>query len=290
MRTRWQARAELSWDRTLRYRTSETVALLEALERYGGRAPGGRRSVVRASFAELRDVALDPRTLGLHSPEQYAQQGFPFQPFDDGSRCRWVWGYSMARREPILIPLAYAYYGARATDPDDPLFAFEISNGCALGSCVQEAILYGILEVVERDAFLMTWYARLHAARTDLSSARDRSIPMVAAAIEQETGYRVQVFDITMEHGIPSVWAMAVRPPGAAKPALACSAGAHLDPERAVGGARPSLAPSLMTWPLGIPMSPSAAGRWSAILPWLQPWPITPPFTRATRHPAGSTS
>jgi ribosomal protein S12 methylthiotransferase accessory factor len=245
MRTRSQARAELSWGRTTRHRTSETVAVLEALERYGGMAPGGRRSVVRASFAEVRDTALDPRTLGLYAPEQYARPGFPFQPFDAGRVCRWVWGYSLARHEPILIPQAYAYYGVHRIDPDDPLFAFEISNGCALGSCLEEAILYGILEVVERDAFLMTWYARLPAAPIDLSSARDRSIPMLAQAIEAETGYRVLAFDITMEHSVPSVWAMAVGPPGTGQPALVCSAGAHLDPERAASGALCELGPIL---------------------------------------------
>lgn len=245
MRTRSQARAETSWGRTTRYRTSETVAVLEALERYGGMAPGGRRSVVRASFAEVRDRAVDPRTLGLYAPEQYAQPGFHFQPFDVGRVCRWVWGYSLARHEPVLVPQAYAYYGMHRIDPDDPLFAFEISNGCALGSCLEEAILYGILEVVERDAFLMTWYARLPVERIDLSSARDRSIPMLADAIEAETGYRVVAFDITMEHGIPSVWAMAVGLPGTDGPALGCSAGAHLDPERAASGALCELGPIL---------------------------------------------
>ncbi len=245
MRTRWQARAELSWGRTLRYRTSEIVAVLEALERYGGSAPGGRRPVVRASYAEVRDAALDPRTLGLHAPEQYARPGFPFQPFDVDRVCRWVWGYSFARQAPILVPLAYAYYRAHVTDPGDPSFAFEISNGCALGSCLEEAILYGILEVVERDGFLMTWYARLPAVRIDLSSARDRSIPMLAAATEAETGYQVLMFDTTMEHGVPSVWAMAVCPPGADQPAVACAAGAHLDPEHAAGRALSELGPIL---------------------------------------------
>ncbi len=245
MRTRWQARAELSWGRTLRHRTSEIVAVLEALERYGGMAPGGRRPVVRASFAEIRDTALDPRTLGLYPPERYARPGFSFQPFDVDRVCRWVWGYSLGRQEPVLVPLAYAYYRAHLTDPDDPSFAYEISNGCALGSCLEEAILYGILEVVERDAFLMTWYARLPAARIDLCSARDWSIPVLAEAIEAETGYRLLAFDTTLEHGIPSVWAMAVCPPGADQPALACSAGAHLDPEQAASGALRELGPIL---------------------------------------------
>jgi len=34
----------------------------------------------------------------------------------------------------------------------EPRLVFETSNGCALGSCLEEAILHGILEVAERDA------------------------------------------------------------------------------------------------------------------------------------------
>src|SRR5258708_14961911 len=64
MRSRWQDRAALSWGRTLRHRTSYIVAVLEALQRLGGSAPGGRRSAVRASFAEAPAPAVEPRTLG----------------------------------------------------------------------------------------------------------------------------------------------------------------------------------------------------------------------------------
>lgn len=245
LRTRHQPRAELGWGRTSHYRRSELVAVLEALERYGGMAPGGRRTVVRASLAEVRDRALDPRTLGLYPPERFAEPGFGYQPFDDDRACGWVWGYSFGRQEPILVPQGYAYYSTHFTDPDDPLFAFETSNGCALGNCLEEAILFGLLELAERDAFLTTWYARLPAPRIDLSSARDRSIPLLARAIEAETGYQVVVFDTTMEHGIPSVWAMAVCPPVPQQPALACAAGAHLDPELAASRALCELGPLL---------------------------------------------
>lgn len=245
LRTRHQPRTELGWGRTSHYRRSEMVAVLEALERYGGMTPGGRRTVVRASFAEVRDRALDPRRLGLYPSERFAEPGFGFQPFDADRACGWVWGYSFGRQEPILVPQGYAYYSTHLTDPDDPLFAFETSNGCALGSCLEEAILFGLLELAERDAFLTTWYARLPAPRIDLSSARDRSIPLLAQAIEAETGYRVVAFDTTMEHGIPSIWAMAVCPPGARQPALACAAGAHLDPELAASRALCELAPLL---------------------------------------------
>ncbi|MFD3453296.1 YcaO-like family protein [Streptomyces sp. NPDC058691] len=31
------------------------------------------------------------------------------------------------------------------------------SNGGAIGSCMEEAVLFGLLELIERDAFLLGW-------------------------------------------------------------------------------------------------------------------------------------
>lgn len=233
--------------RTRSYRTSELTAILEALERHGGVEPSGKRTAVRASFADIVDHALDPRTLGVHPDDSYEAPGFPYQRFDESVECDWVWGYSFGRQAPILVPETCAYYYVR---PDSPLrrpFVYEISNGCALGSCLEEAILYGILEAAERDAFLLTWYARLAVPRIDLTSASDRAIPLQAAAITAETGYQVMAFDTTMEQGIPSVWAMAVAPDDAdpTRPAMVCAAGAHLSMEHAVLSALSELGPLL---------------------------------------------
>jgi ribosomal protein S12 methylthiotransferase accessory factor len=233
---------ENGFGRTRSYRTSEMTALLEALERYGGMQPGGKRTVVQASYQELRDQAVDPQSLGLHSADSYRSPGFRYRPFDEHTPYRWAWGYSFARAAPILVPEAYAYYGTHDKDS----FVYEISNGCALGSCLEEAILYGILEVAERDAFLMTWYARMSVPRIDPGSARDRAIPALVDTIEAETGYRVLIFDTTLEQGIPSVWVMAVNPSRSnERPKVVCAAGSHLDPERAVENALSELGPIL---------------------------------------------
>ncbi len=174
--------------------------------------------------------------------EAYQAPGFRYRPFDEYMSYRWVWGHSFARAEPILVPDAYAYYGTRDKDS----FAYEISNGCALGSCLEEAILYGILEVAERDAFLMTWYARMSVPRIEPDSARDRAIPTLVNTIEAETGYRVLIFDTTLEQGIPCFWVMAVSATGSdEQPKVVCAAGSHLDPERAVENALSELGPVL---------------------------------------------
>lgn len=236
---------ESGYGRTRSYRRSELIALLEALERYGGLQPGGKRTVVRAPYREVADRALDPRELGTHSSDAYAAPDFRFRPFDDSQVIPWVWGYSFARKAPILVPEWYGYYRAPRRVDDPPPSLYEISNGCALGGCLEEAILYGILEVAERDAFLMTWYTRLPAPRIDVDSVSDPAIPLIIKGIADHTGYDVLLFDITMEQRIPCVWAMAMHPSGDA-PRVLCAAGSHPDPERAAENAVSELGPILV--------------------------------------------
>jgi ribosomal protein S12 methylthiotransferase accessory factor len=238
--------SEYGFGRSRSYRDSQVTAVLEALERYGGTQPGGKKTIVRASYAEIQDQAVDPRTLGLYPAERHRLPGFRYQQFEETKACRWVWGYSFGRQESVLVPENYAYYGV-ARDPDaDRPFVFETSNGCALGSCLEEAILHGILEVAERDAFLMTWYARLPAPRIDLGSAQDRAIPLLVEALHAETGYQAMAFDTTLEQDVPCVWVMAVAPEGdGSRPKAVCAAGAHLDPERALENALSELGPIL---------------------------------------------
>jgi ribosomal protein S12 methylthiotransferase accessory factor len=239
---------ETGFGRELTYELAKLTAIAEGVERYGGVRPAGKRTAVTGSYRELADRAIDPRVFGLHDDEQYAAPGFPFQRFTDELPMAWVWAWSFGRAEPVLVPETFGYYRIPEHVPGTRPITFEISNGCALGSCLEEAILHGILEVAERDAFLMTWYAQLPARRLDLSTAADRNIPLLAERLEHRTGYRVEAFDTTVEHGIPAAWVMAVDPRDRDDaPKALCAAGASLDPERAIMAAVLELAP-LLEW------------------------------------------
>ncbi|WP_433125506.1 TOMM precursor leader peptide-binding protein [Micromonospora sp. CA-240977] len=235
---------ESGWGRSDNYTSSDLTALLEAVERWGGASPGGSRPTVRAPYRTISSDAIDPRTLGTHDPEAYATPGFPFVPFTEDTVCTWVWAHSFRRNRPVLVPLSVAYWGTALTHPDEPRFVDEISNGCALGSCLEEAILFGLLEVAERDAFLLTWLARLPVPRVVLTSTSDPRTRMLVHRIEETTGAEVTVFDTTVEQGVPCLWAMAThRHPGAGHPALVCAGGAHPDPEQALRQALGELGP-----------------------------------------------
>lgn len=233
---------ELTAGRTNSYADSELSAILEGLERYCGMAPRGKHSVIIGSFRQFAGEALDPVTVGLYAKEQYELPGFPFRPFDPDVETPWVWGYSFAQGRPILVPQWLAYYSS----PCRQGFVYETSNGCALGGSLEEAILYGMLEVVERDSFLLTWYAKLPLPRLDPQSAGDRDLNLVVDRLRAIAGFDVLLFNATMENGIPSIWAIAKnRKPNGLN--LICAAGAHPDPVRAAKGAVHELSGMMLT-------------------------------------------
>lgn len=230
------------YGRTFNAKQSIQAAVAEYLERYGGQFPQGKRTVVRASFRQLGDQALDPVTLGLPTQEQSAQPGYRLAPYHPDLECNWVWGYSFGRQRPILVPEFYAYYGY----PEEHAFVYEISNGCALGSCQEEAILYGMLETLERDAFLLTWYAQLGVPQLDRASLPDQSLRWLLEHLEYISGYTISLFNTTLLHGAPCCWVMATDTQQRADfPRLLCGAGSHLLPEQAILGALLELAAAL---------------------------------------------
>jgi ribosomal protein S12 methylthiotransferase accessory factor len=232
---------ELTGGRSHSYATSELAGILEGLERYSGTTPRGKRPSVYDSYSRLKEQAVDPAQTGLHSRAQYEQPDFPFEPFDAEAPMSWVWGYSFLQERPILVPELLAYYSMGYAGG----FVYETSNGCALGGSLEEAVLHGILEVVERDSFLITWYAQLPVPRLDPRSSGDAELTLMTDRLEAVTGYRISLYNTTMENGIPGIWAVARNGTGQSGANLVCAAAAHLHPVLAAKSALQELASNL---------------------------------------------
>jgi ribosomal protein S12 methylthiotransferase accessory factor len=218
--------AELSWSgQTPSYGRSRIVGILEGLERYAGSFPRRPIQPLVAAYDEL-ECAVDPRVLGLYDPHEYVV-GHGLEPFDPGRPIPWVWAYSMRDRRPILIASRNVFYGG--TSGSDR-FVDECSNGCASGSCYEEAVLHGLLEVIERDAFLMAWYGR-----RALPSIAVGHLGAVAATLVDRAGllgYDIDLLDTTSDVGVPVVTAVGVKRDGG-DGYLVLASGAALDPEEA---------------------------------------------------------
>jgi ribosomal protein S12 methylthiotransferase accessory factor len=223
------------------FRASRASAIAETLERYAGHLPRGKRSTVYGSYRQLRDQAIDPERFGLYSPQQYAQLGTRTDakrcvPYHPDLQFTWVWGYSLRARKPVLVPEQIAYYSMQSMRPLTEQFIRENSNGCALGSSLEEAILYGLIEVLERDAFLITWYGRLKLPAIDMMSTRDSQLKLAIERAERILNFTYHAFDNTTDFGLPIILVVGVNRADET-PKMVCSAGAHWDPDRALANA-----------------------------------------------------
>jgi ribosomal protein S12 methylthiotransferase accessory factor len=239
---RADGKRESGWGRATTYARAESVAFHEALERWATMRPRGKRTVVRAAYRQVAGDAIDPRTLGLPDPGLVGEPGSALVPWSDALEVPWVWGWSFARRRPVLVPEQCVYYGT----PGGRRFNYESSNGAASGASLAEAILYGLFEVIERDAFLITWYGRLPVPELPVEELAHRESLMLVDKLEA-AGYRARLFDTTLDLRVPSIWALAVHR-GTGAPRSFTAAGAHPDPQRAALSALRELVPDVFMY------------------------------------------
>jgi ribosomal protein S12 methylthiotransferase accessory factor len=215
------------------YAKSELVGLLEGLERYAGQFPRRRDVAVIAAAAELAGNYLNPQDYPPYPEAFYEAHRETFARWHQDLVCSWVWGYSLRSEQPLLVPEQLVYYLDR--NNTRKTFVQECSNGCAAGSTIEEAILHGLLELVERDAFLLTWYGGLVPREIDMASIESPLTKAMCARVEL-LGYDLRCFDIRVDTRIPVIAAVAVRRDNGLG-SLCFAAGSSLDPHKAVQAA-----------------------------------------------------
>ncbi|WP_158685730.1 TOMM precursor leader peptide-binding protein [Streptomyces purpureus] len=222
---------------------SARVGVLEGLERYAGMRPRSRVTAVVGSLKQFGSDAVDPREVGLYS-EAFHRANPRVRPFDPDREIPWVWGWSLRDRTPRLVPEVLTYYHAPGLENR---FVQESSNGCASGGSVVEAALFGLLEVVERDAFLLSWYGRQPLPELDVSGS---TRPETRAMVDRLAlyGYRARFFDTRVTFPIPVVTAVAERFDGGTG-RMCFGAGASLDPEAALASALCEIATDAVNLP-----------------------------------------
>lgn len=138
--------------------SARAAAIAEVLERYA--ASWTPDDSVVATADELGPEAVDPESFALYAPAQYTEPDFPFVPFTRSTRIRWIRGFSLPDGEPAWLPAQRALL-SQVLEPDEAWIDDGSSNGLACGQTLDEATLSGLLETLERDAFVLTWLHRL---------------------------------------------------------------------------------------------------------------------------------
>lgn len=224
-----------SYGKGMTVEQARTGALCEALERYSG-VYRGDEPVVRAPYRDVAAEAVHPHDVLLYSEEQYRTRdtwnatvpGFLQVPerFDETAEAAWAPGWSLTHARQRYVATAYCYYNSRRPGGND--FVYTDSNGSAAGTCLEDAILQGLLELIERDASSIWWYTRAKRPAVALET------PYITAMTRHHAanGRQLHLLDLTTDLGIPVCAAIAAH---ASDPRLSTVGfGAHLDPTVAV--------------------------------------------------------
>ncbi len=193
-------------------------AIGEAVERYSGVYWKEGEIEVKATYNEMGERAIPPNDVWLYSQQQYDNRlewnralkstyHIVHKPLDPDLELNWVPFWSLTQERFKYLPAYSTYYG----HPD----TFKVhgscdSNGCAAGPTLEDAVLKGFFELVERDCAALWWYNRLRRPRVDTSTF-DMPYVQELEAYYTSINRTLWVLDITADLGIPTFVAVSAR-------------------------------------------------------------------------------
>jgi bacteriocin biosynthesis cyclodehydratase domain-containing protein len=226
---------------------AKASCLAEAMERYLC-GYTGREGRMRATWSEVESAAPHPYRYLNYSDRQYDgreewnknHDGFNWvgERFDEKRNIEWTPAWSLTHDALRWLPTRYCYFNytdARIrNEEDDNAFCAADSNGCASGSTVEEAILQGFLELIERDACALWWYSRVKRPAFDLDAIEDPFVRRVQAFYKGR-GRGLHVLDLTNDFGVPVAISLSYNLSDGKS--IVLGLGAHLDADVAVNRA-----------------------------------------------------
>lgn len=217
-------------------REAELACLFESIERYSLCYQGAEQSI-RASVKGLGDEVASHALLYAFSDAQYEERddwnrrhsGMPYVPPKlpkqveiDWSRC-----WSLDSTRIGWIPTQLAYLGESLGR--SVVFYVSDSAGCAAGREPAQAMLNGLLELIERDAVAIWWYNRL--ARPNVVCKATDGRHSRWPGLLKSLGRDYCLFDITTDFNVPVFGGVSWEGAGR-RPSLGF--GCHPDPQTAM--------------------------------------------------------
>ncbi len=204
-------------------------AIMESFERCLAEQP---EVSINLSGVELKaERVVDTyESLSESCPALYPDALLLPQPFAEHTSLEWVMGHDLMNDVEVFVP-ANAVFHPYNPQNGNQLFRSN-TNGLASGNTLEEAVLHGLLEVIERDALSIAEYTRNPGKEIVLSESDGVNYELKRRM--EETGIMVKLWLLDSDIDIPTV-VTALDDTVLRDPALlVMGAGSHLSPEIAV--------------------------------------------------------
>lgn len=193
---------------------------MEAIERYCSEfRKEYLDKLVKGSYRDLKSKfnVLDPRDLILSQ----------FSDYDHNKEITWAWGCDLAGEEDILVPACAVYHPYHE---DSALLTKTHTNGIAAGNTMEEAVIHGLAEVIERDAWSIAQYTQHFHDAIFIEDDQENEFIIGIFKKFEKAGIEIVAKDITTDVGMPVVAAFS-RDLLHQTMAPIDGFGAHLDPK-----------------------------------------------------------
>ncbi|MCQ2977116.1 MAG: YcaO-related McrA-glycine thioamidation protein [archaeon] len=219
---------------------AKASAMMEGFERYSGEKQEIDKERTKiASFNEIEN-AINPKELLL--PKNFI---YPLET----TKLEWITATDIISEEEVYVPsnaVFHPYIPTKESIPSPvPLFKGN-TNGLASGNIEEEAVLHGIFEVVERDAWSIFEITKRNRKEIDTKNIDNEIINDLLDKFEKES-IKIKLINLTADLDIPTIAASADDTLLKDAALLTLGVGTHLNPEIATIRALTEVAQSRAT-------------------------------------------
>ncbi|MBI2108964.1 MAG: YcaO-like family protein [Parcubacteria group bacterium] len=198
------------------------------------------RNQIMKPYKEIKNKSLNIFLLAGFTKEQKKQ--YRELQLTENTPLAWIPATSLVSEKKIWCPtqlLSVRYFRENVRTPKrpakpEPMLRWCVTTGLATGKTLEEAIVAGILEVIERDAFMITFLNKLSPPLIDLEyvASQDKDIDTILKKFKR---YNLEVYMIALPTDFPVhvVLSLVIDPSGRG-PATSVGASADFDLKRCI--------------------------------------------------------
>lgn len=215
------------------------AAIGETIERYSSSFI--HDDIVITSYHQLNEKAVNPDKFTFFADDQYGDENFPYEKFTGDTVVGWTRAMSLTNEQIERVPACCVYLPYIKDKLESNIWDC-VSTGLACSASLEDAILRGIYEVVERDAISNMWLNKLSMPQVDISSNAE-IYKLFKSKLEVES-CNYHFVDITTDIGIPTYFGVIEQKGGG----ILVSASTNNDPIKALKKVMLELSQGRISW------------------------------------------
>jgi len=177
------------------------------------------RNLHKRIFGNFKELSKNYK---LEKPEMFG--------IDEKTKFSWTEVFKANTKEKNYIPSQFIYVPSDFSDffKKEPLIKIPTSNGAAYGDSYETATYNGLLEIVERDATIISWLAKRDIPKLELNTPTTESLEKYF----RKYNLKLNVFDVTTDLNVPVMMTL-IKDETGFGPYISVGAGSSLNPEKA---------------------------------------------------------